>query len=100
MGKVKDQLWDELEAEKIYSDFMDTTLTDDDYIYDMNDDWILSPTEDMNGQGVRWGIDTDKEKMSKDLGADVLQKVNKTVEEMGGTFYERKSSHIHTGNFL
>ena len=42
----------------------------------------------MNGQGVRWGIDTDKEKMSKDLGADVLQKVNKTVEEMGGTFYD------------
>ena len=66
MGKVKDPLWDEFEAEKIYSDFMDTTLTDNDYIYDMNDDWILS-TEDMNGQGVRWGIDTDKEKMFKDL---------------------------------
>ena len=54
---------------------MDTTLTDNDYIYDMNDDWILSATEDMNGQGVRWGIDTDKEKM-----------LSKTLEQM---FYKK-----------
>lgn len=88
MGKVKDQLWDELESEKLYSDFMDTTIVDSDYAYDMNDDWILTPTEDMNGVGVRWGIDAEQEQMSKELGPDVLQKVNKTVEDMGGTFYD------------
>ena len=88
MGKVKDQLWDEWEAEQKYSDFMDTTIVDSDYAYDMSDDWILSPTEDMNGVGVKWGIDAEQEKMSKELGADVLQKVNKTVEDMGGTFYD------------
>ena len=73
-----------VEAEQKYSDFMDTTIVDSDYVYDINKDWLLTPTEDMNGIGVSWGVHTDQEKLSKDLGADVLQKVNKTVEDMGG----------------
>lgn len=89
MGKVKDQLWDEFESEKLYSDFMDTTIVDNDYAYDMNDDWLLTPTQDMNGIGIHsWGIDAEQEQMSKELGPDVLQKVTKTVEDMGGTFYD------------
>ena len=92
MGKVKDQLWDEWEAEQKYSDYMDTIL-DSDYKYDMTDDWILSPTEDMNGIGQciditadtsKWYVDADEQILERGLGADVLQKINKKVKEMGG----------------
>ena len=86
MGKVKDQLWNEWEAEQKYSDFMDTTIVDSDYAYDMSDDWILSPTEDICGIGIEntWYVDADEQILERGLGADVLQKINKKVKEMGG----------------
>lgn len=94
MGKVKDQLWDEWEAEQKYSDFMDTTLVDSDYAYDMNDDWIISPTEDICGIGISTldntnvYYDVDEQRIAQQVGPDVLQKINKEVEEMGGAFYD------------
>ena len=92
MGKVKDQLWDEWEAERKYSEYMDSVI-ENDYAYDMNDDWLVTPTQDMNGAGIDitlsdFGIDVNQEQLRRELGADILQKVNKTVEDLGGTFYD------------
>ena len=87
MGKVKDQLWDEIHADEIYDALQDHTV--DVYAYDISDDWILSPTEDMNGIGIDintpdWYVDADEQILERGLGADVLQKINKKVKEMGG----------------
>lgn len=90
MGKVKDQLWDEWEAEKKYSEYMDSMI-DNDYMYDMNSDWILTPTEDMCGTGItldNFNIDANEEQLEREVGVDIVQKINKTVEEMGGIIYD------------
>ena len=84
MGKVKDQLWDEMHSDEIYDALQDHTV--DVYAYDVSDDWILSPTEDMCGIGIdnTWYVDADEQILERGLGADVLQKINKKVKEMGG----------------
>ena len=92
MGKVKDQLWDEWEAERKYSEYMDSVI-ENDYAYDMNDDWLVTPTEDMCGTGINitltdFNIDANEEQLKRDVGVDIVQKINKTVEEMGGIFYD------------
>jgi len=89
MGKVKDQLWDEYEAEQKYSEYMDSIIDTSKYAYDVSDDWILSPTEDICGIGIEvntpdWYVDADEQILERGLGADVLQKINKKVKEMGG----------------
>ena len=80
MGKVKDQLW-EFDIDDVGDEIHDIT-----YAYDISDDWILSPTEDMNGIGIdtTWYVDADEQILERGLGADVLQKINKKVKEMGG----------------
>ena len=86
MGKVKDLLWDEYDAEQKYSEYMDSVLDTGRYAYDVSDDWILSPTEDMCGIGIdnTWYVEADEKILERGLGADVLQKINKKVKEMGG----------------
>lgn len=83
MGKVKDQLW-EFDVDDVVDEIHNIT-----YAYDISDDWILSPTEDMNGIGIDintpdWYVDADEQILERGLGADVLQKINKKVKEMGG----------------
>lgn len=80
MGKVKDQLW-EFDVDDAVDEIHDIT-----YAYDISDDWILSPTEDMNGISIdtTWYVDADEQILERGLGADVLQKINKKVKEMGG----------------
>ena len=80
MGKVKDQLW-EFDVNDVDDEIHDIT-----YAYDISDDWILSPTEDMSGIGIdtTWYVDADEQILERGLGADVLQKINKKVKEMGG----------------
>ena len=62
-------------GKKIYTDDAD------------EDPWLIDPTHDMSGLGVPLHvsdtIDVNMVQIGKDLGPDILQKVNKTAEEMG-----------------
>ena len=88
MGKVKSQLWDD--------DYVDDFASDN-YLIDYDDDdleYVVSPTEDICGIGIdtynksNVYYDVDEQNIAQQIGADVLQKINKTVEEMGGSFYD------------
>lgn len=87
MGKVKDQLWDEWEAEQKYSEYMDSIVD-----YETDPVYTISPTEDICGIGIgtldNVYYDVDEQRIAQQVGPDVLQKINKKVEEMGGSFYD------------
>jgi len=89
MGRVKDQLWDDYDADQEYSDYMDSMID-----YETDPVYTVSPTEDICGIGISTfdGInvyyDVDEQRIAQQVGPDVLQKINKRVEEMGGSFYD------------
>ena len=63
------------------------------YTDDADDDpWLIDPTHDMSGLGIPLDesnkIDVNMIQIGKDLGPDILQKVNKTAEEMGSQIIE------------
>tara|TARA_R100000027_G_scaffold67082_2_gene64553 strand:+ start:779 stop:1003 length:225 start_codon:yes stop_codon:yes gene_type:complete len=66
MGRLKDSMIDHL----------------DEY------EWGISPTEDMSGIGIpqphTWSIEVDNHQLSKDLGPDVIQKIDIILDQLGG----------------
>ena len=97
MGRVKDQLWDweedildeyqrKIDAELFSGSDIDTS----DIVVDTVDNsWITdwsATSEATCGIGIdtAWYVDANEEILERGLGADVLQKINKKVKEMGG----------------